>query len=77
MYQQGKGAWYTARVGVTPDGRLSIDLDYDHEPQWRFDVVPETYVEDLEMFPRDEESLPGWLKEKVRQSGNASGCAPA
>ena len=68
LYQQGKGAWYTARVVITPDRRLSVDLDYDNEPQWRFDVVPGTYVEDLAMFPRDEATLPEWLKSKLRQA---------
>jgi len=71
LYQQGKGAWYTARIVVTPDRRLSVGLDYDNEPQWRFRVVPETYVEDVEMFPREESALPQWLKEKLRDAGGA------
>ena len=68
-YQSGKGAWYTAVVTVTPSGSISFDLDYDSEPQWDVDVVPETYVEDLEMYPRDEEHRPAWLREKLRLAG--------
>jgi hypothetical protein len=69
LYQEGKGAWYTARGVVTRDGRIELDFDYDNEPQWDAPVVPLTYVEDLEMFPRDLEHQPEWLREKIREAG--------
>lgn len=65
-YQPGQSAWYTAVVTVTAEGSVSFDFDYDNEPEWDIDVVPMTYVEDLEMFPRDEEHRPAWLREKLR-----------
>lgn len=68
MYRPGKGAWYTAVCTVTSSGEVSFDVD-DDEPQWDIDVVPETYAEDLEMFPRDEEHRPAWLQEKLRLAG--------
>jgi hypothetical protein len=69
LYQEGKGAWYSAEAVVTRDGRITIDVDYDSEPQWFRPVVPLTYVEDLEMFPRDLEHQPEWLREKIREAG--------
>ena len=68
-HQPGRGAWYTAVVTVTYSGSIDLDLDHDSEPQWDVDVVPESYVEDLEMFPRDEEHRPAWLREKLRLAG--------
>lgn len=68
-YQPGKGAWYTAVVTVTSSGSISFDFDYDGEPEWDIEVVPESYVEDLEMFPRDEEHRPAWLREKLELAG--------
>lgn len=69
LYEPGKGAWYTAVCTVTSSGAISFDLDHDNEPQWDIDVVPGTYAEDLEMFPRDEEHRPAWLQEKLRLAG--------
>ncbi len=69
LYRPGRGAWYTAKCTVTASGSMSFDFDYDSEPQWDVDVVPESYVEDLEMFPRDEEHRPAWLREKLRLAG--------
>ncbi|MGI4895826.1 MAG: hypothetical protein ACRYF3_12010 [Janthinobacterium lividum] len=68
LYQEGRGAWYSAKAVVTRDGGIIIDLDYDNEPQWHRPVVPLTYVRDLEMFPRDLEHQPEWLREKIREA---------
>jgi hypothetical protein len=69
LYQEGKGAWYTAKAVITRDGQIALDFDYDDEPQWDAPVVPLTYVKDLEMFPRDLEHQPEWLREKIREAG--------
>ncbi len=72
FYQQGKGAWFTAYCTVHADGRLEFDFDYEEEPEWNLDIVPASFIEDLEMFPRDEAQQPEWLRDKVRQ-GRGSG----
>lgn len=72
FYQQGKGAWYTATFLLQRDGTMSLDLDYDPESAWDIPAMPETYVEDLEMFPRDEAAQPQWLRDKVRGAGHRS-----
>lgn len=68
LYQEGKGAWYTAHATVTSEGRISFDFDYDNEPAWATPVVPQTYVEDLALFPRDPDQQPQWLREQVQLS---------
>lgn len=70
LYQPDKGTWYTATCTVTSDGRLSFDFDYDAEPKWSVPVVPGTYVEDLEMFPRAEAARPNWLRSKLAEAGS-------
>ncbi|XVQ12476.1 immunity protein YezG family protein [Spirillospora sp. CA-255316] len=69
-YQPGKGAWFTAKFKLTIDGKFSIDYDYDNEPEWDVPIVPETYAEDLERFPRAPEYIPEWLQEKLREAGH-------
>lgn len=68
-YQQGKGAWYIATVLVHVDGRYEVDYDYDTRPDIGFNVHPETFVDDLEDFPRDEALRPQWLTDMVAASG--------
>ena len=62
MYQPGKGAWMTAHVGVTADGRFTTDFDYDHEPAWSIPVDAGIYAADLAEFPRDDQYIPDWLR---------------
>ncbi|TCO26114.1 hypothetical protein EV652_1075 [Kribbella steppae] len=65
MYQPGKGAWLTARVTITPEGRFSTDFDYETEPAWSIPVNVEIYVADLAEFPREDKYIPDWLREKT------------
>jgi hypothetical protein len=66
MYQPGKGAWLTARVAITPEGRFSTDFDYETEPAWSIPVNVEIYAADLAEFPREDQYIPDWLREKVQ-----------
>ncbi|MFG1813485.1 hypothetical protein ACGFIF_06960 [Kribbella sp. NPDC049174] len=65
MYQPGKGAWLTARVTITPEGRFSTDFDYESEPAWSIPVDVGIYVADLAEFPREDQYIPDWLREKT------------
>lgn len=73
MYQPGKGAWYTAIATLYRDGRFSLDLDYDHEPQWFTPTHPGHYVEDLEQYPRSEENIPPWLRDRLTEASEREG----
>ncbi|HEY3004574.1 MAG TPA: hypothetical protein VGJ44_19660 [Kribbellaceae bacterium] len=66
MYQPGKGAWLTASVTITSEGRFSTDFDYDSEPAWSIDVDPATYAADLAEFPREPRYLPDWMRARIR-----------
>lgn len=68
MYQPGKGAWYTAIATLHSDGRFSLDLDYNNEPQWFTKTHPGHYVEDMEQYPRSEENTPAWLRDRLAEA---------
>ena len=53
------------------DGGFAMDVDYDREPQWKVPVVAETYVEEQELFPRDEENQPEWYRAKLREGAGS------
>ncbi|WP_040804515.1 hypothetical protein [Nocardia concava] len=68
MYEPGKGAWFTARYVIDRSGDYSIEFDYDAEPDFSPQLTAGAYVLDLQYYPRDEEHMPEWLQDKLRQA---------
>jgi hypothetical protein len=65
MYRPGGGTWYTARFTVDATQQCQVNYDYDSEPtdpdfEETVDDIRDELIEDQEMFPRDQEHLPGW-----------------
>lgn len=77
MYQEGKGTWFSLRYVITRPGKFKVDYNYDDDP----DIVFPTawgFTNDLKYFPRHEEYIPDWLREKLREEeeGRATGFSP-
>lgn len=72
MYSQGSGTWFSATFRVVREacGETSANawFNYDEEPEWNFSVDPGQYAIDLEDFPRDEENIPDWLRERLSEA---------
>jgi hypothetical protein len=64
MYQEGKGAWYNARLTLDNSGQLDATFDYDNPP-FEGDADSALLIEDQRLFPRDEARLPDWHPAKV------------
>jgi len=73
MYDEApfRGAWYTAVMTITKEGKFDTEYDYNTKPAFDHQPVPEAYALDFKHFPRNEESTPDWLKEIVQQHGLA------
>jgi hypothetical protein len=71
MYNEApfRGAWYTAVMSITDQGRFDTDFEYEERPKFDHKPVEEAYVLDFQHFPRNEESTPAWLKEIVQKHG--------
>jgi hypothetical protein len=67
--QPGRGAWFTCRITVHQDRSLDIDYDYDSRPEIDPAPAPESYVEDLGIYPRDGEHIPDWLSRELEAAG--------
>jgi hypothetical protein len=65
MYQPGKGAWLTATITVTAEGRFNTDFDYDTEPAWTIPVTPDTYTAELAEYPRADQYIPHWMRKHL------------
>lgn len=66
MYQDGKGTWFSLRYVITRPGRFKVDYNYDDEPRIAFPTAW-GFTNDLKYFPRDEEYMPDWLHERLRE----------
>lgn len=65
MYSPAGGTWMSARFVVHHGGGVDGDFNYDTEPDWSYELDPVLYAQELRAFPRDERSVPGWLRRKV------------
>jgi len=68
MYRSDKGAWFTARLEIEHSGRFSAAFDYEGEPDFTPPLTPSAYALDLERFPRTDEHIPTWLREKLDEA---------
>ena len=65
MYVPGVGTWTVMTETVSASGQVSATFSSD-EPMWlAFDPVPATFVEELELYPRDPKYLPDWLRVRI------------
>ncbi|WP_067461782.1 hypothetical protein [Actinomadura macra] len=68
MYRRGKGAWFTARLEIERSGRFSAEFDYEGEPDFVPPLTPSAYALDLDQFPRTDEHIPDWLRQKLNEA---------
>ncbi|MFI6577039.1 hypothetical protein ACIBFB_14660 [Nocardiopsis sp. NPDC050513] len=66
MYQEGKGTWFSMKYVITPPGTFNAEFNYDEDPQITFPTA-HGFTVDLKYFPRDEEYIPDWLREKLQE----------
>ncbi len=66
MYQEGKGTWFSFEYVITPPGRFNVTYNYDEDPGITFPTAF-GFTNDLKYFPRDEEYMTDWLREKLQE----------
>ncbi|MFD4251301.1 ferredoxin [Amycolatopsis thermoflava] len=66
MYQPGRGTWLAAVVVFDPGRPPQVDYVIDHEPRWRQVPPPIGFADELRFFPRAEEFVPAWLRERAQ-----------
>ncbi|MCP3013075.1 antitoxin YezG family protein [Nocardiopsis dassonvillei] len=66
MYKDGKGTWFSLEYVITRPGKFKVRYNYDEDPHILFPTAW-GFTNDLKYFPRDEEHIPEWLHEKLRE----------
>jgi len=71
MYDEApfRGAWHTAIMTITKDGKFNTEFDYENKPEFEYESGDDEYARDFQHFPRNEASTPNWLKEVVQKYG--------
>ncbi|MEQ0560357.1 ferredoxin [Amycolatopsis sp. NEAU-NG30] len=65
MYRPGVGTWLSAALTVDAVHGVTADFVADREPQWRRTPPPLGFQDELRAFPRAEQHVPPWLRERA------------
>ncbi|MGX7827519.1 glycohydrolase toxin TNT-related protein [Actinokineospora sp. 24-640] len=64
MYREGRGTWFNARYQLDRPAAYNLEYDRD-EPRWQNPPPPPAFVDELRMFPREDENVPEWLTRRL------------
>jgi hypothetical protein len=65
MYQAGRGTWLSALYLIESSGAYHVDFEPDVEPRWRRPPPPLGFQDELRFFPRNDEHIPGWWRQRA------------
>ncbi|KFZ79698.1 hypothetical protein ED92_20170 [Amycolatopsis sp. MJM2582] len=65
MYQPGQGTWLAATLTFDAAQGTSVDFMLDQEPVWRRPPPPIGFQDELRFFPRTEQYIPPWLRQRA------------
>jgi hypothetical protein len=72
MYRAGEGTWFGMRYTLDPPSDFHVSYNFDFDPLWEPPIRPDVFAEDVAAFPRDEQHIPGWLREKLVETAAGS-----
>ncbi|WP_190820978.1 TNT domain-containing protein [Saccharopolyspora pogona] len=64
MYRPDVGTWLSALYVVERPSSYRIDINFDSEPLWQRPLPRAAYVDELRRYPRAEENVPDWMRER-------------
>ncbi|XVV01853.1 hypothetical protein ACQPW3_31340 [Actinosynnema sp. CA-248983] len=65
MYQADRGTWLAAVYEIEQPGTFSVDFDAEDEPRWRNAPPVIGFQDELRTFPRADDRIPDWLRQRV------------
>ncbi|WUH98132.1 hypothetical protein OHR68_32210 [Spirillospora sp. NBC_00431] len=74
MYRPGEGTWFGMRFMMDPPSAYWVSFNATFDPRWDPPVPSDAWRQDLAVFARTNEHIPGWLRE--RSGGPADAPAP-
>ncbi|MGW1677990.1 hypothetical protein [Saccharopolyspora sp. NPDC002376] len=68
MYQENLGTWLSCTYQLAQPNRYAIRYDREQEPNWLQPRPASEFADEQRFFPRDDEHMPEWFKEKLAQA---------
>ncbi|TDB95619.1 hypothetical protein [Actinomadura sp. 7K534] len=68
MYRPGEGTWLSMRLMMDPPGTYYTSFNNDYDPLWEPELTAGEWSADLAAFPRDDEHVPGWLRDRLQEA---------
>ncbi|MCT2583969.1 hypothetical protein [Actinophytocola gossypii] len=65
MYRPGRGTWLSALYLLDPPSSFSAEFEPDVEPRWRRVPPPIGFADELRFFPRADEHIPDWFRQRA------------
>jgi hypothetical protein len=65
MYRPGRGTWLSALYVLDPPSSFSAEFEPDVEPRWRRVPPPIGFADELRFFPRADENIPDWFRQRA------------
>ncbi|MBY8847887.1 TNT domain-containing protein [Saccharothrix sp. MB29] len=65
MAVPGRGTWFSMKFHLVHPDTYSATFDREGEPDWKQAPEPRHHVEELELYPRDDDAVPAWLRERA------------
>jgi hypothetical protein len=65
MYEPVRGTWLSAVYEIEAPAAFSVDFNADDEPRWRNPPPVIGFQDELRTFPRQDERIPAWLRQRV------------
>jgi hypothetical protein len=73
MYELDRGTWLSARIDWTIRQEPRISFNYDDDPSWWPDLPAIVFAQDLNAYPRSDEHVPTWLRQKLAEAVDSEG----
>jgi hypothetical protein len=68
MYRPGAGTWLSMRLMLEPPSAYYVSFNNDFDPLWEPDLTAAEWAQDLAAFPRDDEHIPAWMRDKTQEA---------
>jgi hypothetical protein len=65
MYLPERGTWLSAVYELEAPAAFAVDFNAEDEPRWRNAPPPIGFSDELRDFPRSEERIPGWWRQRI------------
>jgi hypothetical protein len=78
MYAEDQGTWFSLRLTIEHPDTFSVKYNWKNEPNFKGEYPsPEEFAVDQHRFPRADENMPEWFRQKLAAAPQNGATPPA